>query len=180
MPIVNTDIKTYYTTKLGSAGFSLIGSADESLGKYVSNTVASAGALGLFDNVSGAENAASDVEYRCLAILNDCASSLTYSNAVVWVSAEEAGGASVAIAVDNAAASSRTSASAQADQVADEGTAPTSVGAFSTPTSRGAGLALGDIPAGYVKMVWIRRTAANTPAKTGDGFTLAVGGDTPA
>jgi hypothetical protein len=42
----------------------------------------------------------------------------------------------------------------------------------------GAGVALGNIPAGQCKAFWIRRTAANSAALSNDGVTIAVAGDT--
>ena len=182
MPIVTGDIKYRLSIKTGSAGDSAAqGNPNESLGKYVSQTALSGTTLNnLFDNVSGDENAASDVEYRCLFVLNDHAT-LTHYSAVVWISAEEAGGAAIAIAVDDIAPSAKGSSSAQADEIANESTAPGSgVGAFSSPTTKGAGLALGDIGPGQVKAIWVRRTAANTSALNNDGATIRVEGDTAA
>ena len=56
-------------------------------------------------------------------------------------------------------------------------TAPAGV-TFSSPTTVGAGVALGTIGAGQVKAFWIRRTAANSSALSNDGVTIAVTGDT--
>jgi hypothetical protein len=134
----------------------------------------------LFDDITGDENAASDVEYRCVFVHNAHAS-LTLQNAVIWLQSEVAGGASIAIAIDDIAASAIGSSSAQADEVANEDTAPgTGVGSFSSPTSKGTGLSLGSIPAGQCRAFWVRRTAANTSAVNNDGVTLRVEGDTAA
>jgi hypothetical protein len=180
MPIVATDIVFRLSTTAGAAGDTTAqANPNNSLGKYVSTTAWASGTNSLFDDISGAENAASTVDYRCIFVLNNHAS-LTLQNAVVYVSAEVAGGASVAIATDNIAASAKGSATAQAATIANETTAPTGVSAFSTPTTSGTGLALGSLTPGQVKGVWIRRTAANTAAVNGDGFTLAVSGDTAA
>ena len=147
--------------------------------REVSSTAVATGANGIFDDVSGAENAASTVDYRCIFVLNNHAT-LTLQNAVVFIQSEVAGGTSVALAVDNIAASAKGSASAQAAQIANETTAPTGVGAFSSPTTAATGLAIGSLTPGQVRAVWIRRTAANTAALDADGFTLAVTGDTAA
>ena len=179
MAITATDIQVLYTTTAGSAGYSTAGTQAGSLGKYASTTQVATGANGLFDDISGAENAASVVDYRAVAVLNNHAT-LSLQNAVVYVASEVAGGASVAIAVDGIAASAKGSASAQGAQIANETTAPTGVGAFSTPTTSGAGLALGTLAPGQVRIVWVRRTAANSAALDADGVTLAVSGDTAA
>lgn len=180
MPIITTDIVYRLSTTAGAAGDSTAqGNPNASLGKYVSTTVLAAGANTLYDDISGAENAANTVDYRCLFVLNNHAT-LTLQNAVVYVSSEVAGGAVVAIATDNTAPSPKGSATAQATQIANETTAPAGVSAFSTPTTAGTGLALGNIGPGQVKAFWVKRTAANTSAVTGDGATFAVAGDTEA
>lgn len=181
MAIVAGDILFKLSTKSGAAGNSLAqGDPNASLGKYISTTAVSGTALNnLFDDVSGAENAASDVEYRCFFIHNNHGS-LTYQNVVVYVSGgDPAGGANVAIGVDTTAASAIGSASAQALEVANEGTAPAGV-TFSTPTTVGTGLTVGNIPAGSCRAVWIRRSATNSAAVTAETVTIAVSGDTAA
>lgn len=176
--IVAGDILWKYSTASGSAGNSLTSSANASLGKYVSTSAWAGGSVNdLFDNVSGAENAASTVDYRCIFIHNNNGAN-PYENVVVWLSAEVAGGTSIAIAIDNIAASAIGSASAQSATIASETTAPTGVGAFSSPTTAGSGLSLGTIPVGQCRAIWIRRTAANSAALSGDGVTLSIQGDT--
>jgi hypothetical protein len=160
-----------------AAGNTTAGTAATSLGDQISTTtIADATANAVFDDVSGAENAASTVDYRCVFIHNSNASN-ALQNAVVYLSSEVANGASIAIGVDTTAASALASGSAQALTVANETTAPAGV-TFSAPTTVGTGLSLGNIPAGNVKAIWIRRTAANTAALSNDGVTLAVAGDT--
>lgn len=179
MAILSTDLLWKLSVKTGSAGNSTAGTPAGSLGKYISTTeITDATLSNVFDTISGDENAASDVEYRCIFVHNAHAS-LTLTSAVVWLHSETAGGATAAIAVDSTAASAIGSASAQALEVADESTAPT-VPSFTAPTSKGTGLALGDIQAGYCRAVWVRRTAANTAALDLDGVVLRVEGDTAA
>lgn len=161
-----------------AAGNTTAGTAATSLGDQISTTAwAGSVANDLFDDISGAENAASTVDYRCIFVHNSNASN-ALQNAVVYLSAEVALGANIAIATDNIAASALGSASAQAAVIASETTAPTGVSAFSSPTTIGTGLSLGTIPAGSVKAFWIRRTAANSAALSADGVTIAVTGDT--
>lgn len=178
MAITASDILFKLSVKTGSAGNSTAqGDVNASLGKYISTTQITTNILNnLFDDISGTENAASTVDYRCIFIHNAHAS-LTMLSTVVYLSAEVSGGASIAIAIDDVAASAIGSASAQADQITNETTAPSSVGAFSSPTTSGTGLSLGDIPAGQCRAVWIRRTAANTSAKDSDGVTIAIACD---
>lgn len=176
--ITSGEVLFKYSVKTGTAGNSTVGTAAGSLGKYISTTAWAGGALNdLFDDISGAENAASTVDYRCIFIHNSNAAN-TYENVVVYLSAETAGGASIAIATDNIAASAIGATAAQAAEIATETTAPVGTSAFSSPTTVGTGLALGNIPSGQTRAIWIRRTAANTAALSNDGVTIAVTGDT--
>jgi hypothetical protein len=160
-----------------AAGNTTAGTAATSLGDQISTTQWTGGSANdLFDDISGAENAASTVDYRCIFVHNSNGAN-TLENAVVYLSAETAGGASIAVGADTTAASALGSGSAQALTVANETTAPAGV-TFSSPTTAGTGVALGNIPSGQVKAFWIRRTAANSAALSSDGVTIAVTGDT--
>lgn len=258
MPIVSADIKFKLSIKTGSAGNSSAqADPNASLGKYISTTEISATILNnLWDNITGDENAGSDVEYRCVFVHNNHGS-LTMENAVVWISgkrctadagtdvitstahgftdgqavrceaeyatdaipsglnnsttyyvrdaaantfklAASAGGAAIdigassgfcvrkyfgaleAIAIDSTAASAIGASSAQALDVADESTAPAGPLSFSSPTTKAAGLSLGNILAGYCRAIWQRRTAQNNGAFSLDGLVLRVECDTAA
>lgn len=183
MAILTTDIKWRLSIKTGAAGNAgAQADPNASLGKYISTTDLNTGTPlnNLWDDVTGDENAASDVEYRCLFVYNAHAT-LALLNPVVWLSAEVGGGAAIAIAIDNIGPSPIGQAGAQAAEIANENTAPSGVGAFSSPTTKGAGLSLGaSLPAGQCRAVWIRRTAANTGAVDNDGVTPRCEGDTAA
>lgn len=180
MPILSSEILFKLSTKSGSAGNTLSGTPSGSLGKYISTTVVDTGVTlnNLFDDVSGDENAASDIEYRCFFIHNSN-SSLTWQNPYLWISGQVAGGASGFIGIDPTNASPIGTGLAQAVEIADESSAPSGV-VFSAPESKVAGLALGNIQAGYCKAVWIRRNAYNTSAVNNDGLTIKVEGDSAA
>lgn len=176
--IVSADIVFRYSTRAGSAGNSTTSTANSSLGTYVSTTPWLGGtANDLFDDISGAENSASTVDYRCIFVYNSNSAN-TLQNAVVYISAEVAGGASIALAADTTAASVLASSSAQAGSIATETATPTTVGTFSSPTTAATGISLGSISSGQVKAFWVRRSAANTAALSNDGVTIAVSGDT--
>lgn len=179
MAISSSDLKFKLSVKTGSAGNSTSGTPAGSLGKYVSTTeIVDASLHNIFDVITGDENAASDVEYRCFFIHNSHAT-LTLVGAVAWLASETSGGAAAAIGVDTTAASAVGGSSAQALEVTDEQTAPAGV-SFSSPTSKGSGISLGDIAAGEVKAIWVRRTAANTSPLDTDGVVIRVEGDTAA
>lgn len=171
MPIGTSDLLIKFSTKAGAAGNSNPGTPAGSLGKYISTTQITDNTLNnLFDDVSGDENLASDVEYRCI-FLHNAHGSITAQNSKVYILSETAGGASIAIGVDPTAASAIGSASAQALEVADEDTAPVGV-VFTSPTDLANAIVLGDIAPGECRAFWIRRTAANTAALANDSVQL--------
>lgn len=162
MPIQASDI--VYRLSGGAANASQALSLG---GAKSSSTVASS----FFDDVSSAEAAAGDVEYRCFYIHNAHAT-LTYTSAVIWIQSNTP---SANTTVDIAVGSSAINATEQT--VANESTAPTGV-TFSAPSTFGAGLVLGNIPAGQHRAVWVKRTITAGAAVANDGFTLRVQGDT--
>lgn len=174
--ITSGEILTKFSV-VAAAGNTTGGTAATSLGDQISTTAWAGGSPNdLFDDISGAENAASTVDYRCIFVHNSNASN-ALENAVVYLSAETAGGGGIAVGADTTAASAIAAAAPQAVTVASETTAPAGV-TFSSPTTVGAGVALGNIPAGQCKAFWVRRTAANSAALSSDGVTIAVAGDT--
>lgn len=162
MPIVTADIE--YRLSGGAAN----ANAAASLGGAKSSEIAP---LNLFDNVSGAEGAAGDIEYRCVYVHNDHPT-LPLQNAVAWIS-DNTETNRLAIGVGSAAING------VEQTVADESTAPTAV-TFSQPDERAEGLALGTIPAGQHKAVWVRRTIGAGAAAANDTGQFRVEGDTAA
>lgn len=178
MAITATDI-LFKLSVTAAAGDTTASTPATSLGDQISTTqITDATLHNLFDVVTGDENAASDVEYRCYFVHNNHAT-LTWENVVAWISGEVAGGAVAAIGLDPAGVTPKGQASAQAASIGAEGSAPAGV-TFSAPTTKGTGLAIGNIPAGSVAAIWVRRSAANTAAVDSDGVTIRVEGDTAA
>lgn len=180
MPIASSDIVFRYSTTAGSAGDSTAGTGAGSLGKYAANNAITTAVLNnLWDDVTGAEASAGDVEYRCVFILNNHAT-LTLINPNIYITSQTAGGGTIDIGLDTTAISAKGSATAQAVTIANEATAPSGV-TFSSPTS-GSPLALGaDLAPGQVKGIWIRRTVtAGASAVNPDGAIIGWGGDTNA
>jgi hypothetical protein len=176
VPIQNTDVLLKLATTAGVAGNTNTSTPNASLGKYVSTTQLVDNNLNnLFDNISGTENAAATVDYRCIFVHNNHAT-LTWQSVVAYLLSEVAGGANISIGVDPTAASAVGAATVQALTIANETTAPAGV-AFSAPTTLGAGIALGDIAPGQVKAIWVRRTATVSGAVNNDGVTLRLQGN---
>jgi hypothetical protein len=172
MSVVNTDIKLRYSTATGSAGLTTAGTAATSLGKYVSTTDVTAPPNAFFDDVSSAEALAGDTEYRCFFVYNSHATDSAL-NVTVSITGEVALGGTTTAALDNVAIGAANGASALSAISANENTAPTPVGTFSTGP-----LTVGTLAAGQAKAIWLKRVvSASTAALVGDGFTVSVGGD---
>lgn len=162
MPITSAEIQ--YRLSGGAAN----ANANASLGGAKSSQAVP---LNFFDDVTSAESAAGDIEYRCFYVHNANAT-LALQNAVVWIQANTPGNR-IAIGVGSSAVNGTE------QTVANENTAPTSV-TFTQPANKGAGLALGNIPAGQHRAVWVRRTIAAASSASNDTYTIRVEGDTAA
>lgn len=128
----------------------------------------------LFDQVSGDESVAGDIEYRCFYIHNSHAT-LSLLSAFIWISSNTpSADTTVAIALAGEGLN------ATAETVANENTAPAGE-SFTSPASKAAGLSLGTIPAGQHYAIWVRRTVtAGAAAFDSDTVTIRVEGDTAA
>jgi len=130
----------------------------------------------IFDDISGAEAAAGDVEYRCIYIHNEHAT-LPLTSAKVWIEANVANAKDmIDIGLDLGGKD------ATADTIANESTAPDPAVTFAHDClSYATGLALGDLAAGEGYAIWIRRTiTAGMTADDDEFFTLKIQGDTAA
>lgn len=172
MPIVSGDIQF----RLSGGGAN--SNPNASLGGVMSSTAWAGGALhDLFDLITGDENAASDVEYRCVYVRNGHAT-LTWEAVKAWLTAAVAGGANLEIGLDPAGAGNG-STTGVAAVAADENTAPAGV-TFSAPSTKATGLSIGNLTAGQAAAIWFRRSATNSAPLDDDGATLNVEGDTAA
>lgn len=163
MPIVSGDIA--YRLSGGASN----SDQNASLGGAKSSNAVS---TSLFDIVGSAEASAGDTEYRCFYVHNGHGS-LTMLNSVIWIQTNTPSGDT-----DLTIGAGTSAINGTEQTVADESTAPTSV-TFSAAANEGAAIALGDIPPGQHKAVWVRRTVgAAAAAYTSDGGTLRVKCDT--
>jgi hypothetical protein len=148
---------------------------DASLGGTMSTTTISSGVINnLFDDVSAAEAAAGDQEFRGIFLYNTN-SSLTLSNARVWISASStAPGDEVYIATDTCG---QQSASEQTmSTIADESTEPTAIEGW---IAYEATLSLGSIYPTSSYPLWIQRSVSTGAAsEANDTFTIAWDGET--
>lgn len=171
MPIASADIQFRLS---GGASNSDV---NASLGGVISSTgITDASANNLFDDVSGAESAAGDIEYRGIYIRNNDGTR-TLVDARIYISAlTSSADTELDIAIDGGAVD------ATMETIANESTAPSGE-TFSRPTTYSGGLQLNGstgLAPGIKKGVFVRRTVTAGAAAAADSGTLKVEGDSAA
>lgn len=165
MPIASSDL--LYRLSGGAAN----AVPASSLGGAMSSVAAGANVLG---DVSSAETVTGRVKYRCIYVKNNHATLTLVAPTVFLPVNTPSADTDVAIGVGTSAVNGTEQA------VANETTAPVGV-AFSSPSTKGAGVALGDLQPGWFRAIWIRQTTnAGAAAPVGDSCTWRVEGDTAA
>lgn len=135
--------------------------------------ITSGAANNLWDDVSGAESSAGDTEYRGFYVKNNHGS-LTWQSVVVWIDSLTSSADTefdIALAAEAVNVTMAT--------IANESTAPATV-TFSRPTTKGAGLSIGNIPFSQFKGIWIKRTVNASAAAAADTGSIRCEGDTAA
>lgn len=162
MSVLSADIKFYLTPNGNSDPEASLGGAG--YGDEVLETIHE-----VFAQVSAVEATAGSVKYRAIGVMNTNATD-TLFDAVLYISSETSSvDDTVAVAYD-----------AGTQSVGDEDTAPSApVLSFSTPLTKDAGIALGDIAPGTLKRIWLRRTVtAGASSGTSAGELTVAGGTT--
>lgn len=162
MAILSTDLKYRFSGGASNSDPSL------SIGGVVSSVDVTGS---LFDNVTSAEATAGDINYRCFYVKNNHGS-LTALTTKIWIQTNTpSSDTDVAVGLGTSAVSGTETA------IANEATAPSSV-TFSSPSTEGAGLTIGDLAPGATKAVWVRRTVNAGAAAFSDSFTIRIKCDT--
>lgn len=189
--IVAADVLLKLSAPGASAGNTTSGTPGNAWGNYISTTVISNTPLdNIFPDITGAENAASQVDYACVFVHNNTASGNSMLNTVVWLptSAYIAGGATLQVAGDPTAASLLASSAQQAVKITASTNAPVGVSGWvsntsTVPTSGNSyanGILLGTIAPGFVRAIWLKRSATNSSPVNNDGAGIQVNFDTMA
>ncbi len=174
MPIVAGDIDFHLSGGSGNSD------PNASLGGQQSNTeIVDATVENLFDNVSGDEGAAGDIEFRCFYIRN-AHGSLTLEGATLWkvtpVPATDDENL-VELGLDPSGVTTQASTDVPED-IGTEDNPPSGI-IFTEPLNKAGGLVIGDIPFGSVAAVWVKRTiVAGAQARNAFATVLRVEGDT--
>jgi hypothetical protein len=175
-----SDIVYLLSAPTAVEGFSVQGVPGNSWGHFCSTTPWSTTPLdNLFDDITGPENAAGQVDYACVFIWNNTMSGNSVLDAVAWLptgSLAPGGGCDIAIAADTTAASVAVGTSSpQALSISGPTVQPSGLTDWASPSSTNAGgVSVGTIPPGYVKAVWIQRTAVDSSPVNNQTFGLQV------
>jgi len=168
MPIVSGDIDFFESTATNGGNISLGGA-------ITANEITSGALHNLFDVVDSTEAASpGQTSYRCFYVKNNHGS-LTLQDAKVYFNESALDG-------DNAIAMALAGegVNGTAETIANEETAPSGE-SFTTPTTEGAALSIGNIPAGQHQAIWLRRTVTGGAAAADAlDFSVTVFGDTSA
>lgn len=170
MPIVEADIE--YRLSGGAANTTPANSLGGAMSTVAGGIITSGNANNLWDDVTGAESAAGDIEYRAFYVKNNHAT-ITWQTVYFWISSLTT---SADTEFDVALATEGVNV-AIAETLANEGVAPTGV-TFTRPVTKVGGLSIGNIPATQFKGLWIRRTVNTAAAAASDTGTLRCEGDT--
>jgi hypothetical protein len=176
--IVPGDVLFLLAAPTAAEGYSVMGVAGTSWGGWASTTPLSATALNnLFPDITGAENAGDQVDYACVFVLNNTTSGNSMLNVVAWLPNTylTTGGATLAVAADPAAASVKAATTQQAAVISSPTLAPSGVSGWMGPSATNSGgVSIGSIAPGYVKGVWIRRTATDNSPVNDQQFGLEL------
>ncbi len=160
MSIITAD----FSRRLSGGASNAVGNA--SIGGVKSSEVVPSTTDGLFDTVSAAQALTGSVEYRCIYLHNTNATDTMLATRA-WIS-QQTSSASSALAIGVGA----TIVNATEPAIVNEGTAPAGV-TFSEPASAAEGVALGGIPPGQHRALWLRRTVtAGAINSSNDSFEL--------
>lgn len=166
MSILATDIKFYLSGGASNADPNAALGGLKSSVEVVDDTLNN-----LFDDVSGAEHAAGDTEYRCIFVKNNSAEDA--KNVKIYLQSNTpAADSAVTIGLDLGAPSDT------ADTIVNEHTAPDPAVTFSTAADYDHALNLGYLDAGQSAAVWVKRViSAGNTAQANDNFVIKVSVD---
>jgi hypothetical protein len=169
MTVLSTELKWYY-----SGGATNNDPAESYGGALSSYALASSSLNNLFDDVTGDEAESGYVEYRVLYFYNESTDANGLADPILWIPTQPPGDDDLAVAV-------ATVKNTVITKPANDHTAPTGIGSFSAPATKGAGIAL---PSGpyeeddYVGVVFRRTVPALATVELNDETAWAVEGDT--
>jgi hypothetical protein len=180
MTLISTaDIQWFLSAGTTSAGgYGGYGVPGQSLGQWMSPTVINTTPLDdLFEDISGNENAAGQIDYQCLFVVNFTTTGNIANNPVVWMPLALYSNAASTIqcAVDPIGPTLFNGTTQQAQLITSSLQAPAGVDTWVYPsTTFAGGVPMPDLPPFYCCAIWFKRTALDVGATTTtpDGFTV--------
>jgi hypothetical protein len=174
--ILPSDVQWFLSNPSASTGYSGSGTAGNSLGKYMSTTQINQSVLldNLFLDITGPENAAMQVDYQCLFMMNMTATSWSMQNVAIWIPTIDVtpGGCTMQLGLDPTGVVQYNQSAQQAVLIGSSTTAPAGVSWYPPSTLAGEGLLPGNIAPFHGVAVWFQRTAINGSAITDDSFSV--------
>ena len=175
--IAPADIKWFLSSTTSSTGYSGVGTPGSSNGKFMTTSQISTTPLDdLFVNITGPENAAGQVDYQCLFMMNMTATGMSMLNPAIWVplSTVTPGGCTIALGLDPTGRVLYNQAGVQAVTIASSAATPAGVSFVPASALATQGVLPGNILPNYGVAIWFQRTAVNGAAITGDSFSVQV------
>lgn len=182
--IVPTDVLFKLSAPNANAGNTVAGYPGTSWGGWLSTSLLPSAALdNIFNDITGAANAAGQVDYACLFIQNNTASGNTMLGTVAWLpQAMITGvGSTIAMAADPMGITAINSVNPQAVTIASNLVAPVGVSPYVVPTTITPtapnyvnGLQLGNIAPTQCVAVWFQRTALDSASPTLSSFQIEL------
>lgn len=173
--IVPTDILFKLSAPNANAGNVVAGYAGTSWGGWLSTSVLNLSTTldNLFIDITGAQNAAGQVDYACLFIQNNTSSGNAMVGTIAWLPLSQftGAGSTIQMGADPTGITAINSGSPQAVTITSSVIAPAGVTSWVVPTNTTPsspsftnGLQLGTIAPTQCVAVWIQRTATNSAA----------------
>lgn len=171
--IVPTDILFKLSAPNANSGNSQAGYPGTSWGGYLSTSLLNLAFPldNLFTDITGAEFAGNQVDYACIFIQNNTATTHTMMNTVAWLPSSQftGTGSSIQLGADPTGITAINSGPAQASIITSSTIAPAGVNTWVNPTntvptapSYTNGLQLGNISPTQCVAIWLKRTANST------------------
>jgi hypothetical protein len=170
VPIVAGDIA--FRLSGGAANVAPLASLGGAMSTAGGGVITSGAANNLWDDVSGDQSAAGLIEHRAFYVQNNHAT-LTWQSVMFWIDALTS---SADTEFDVALASEAVNAPI-VQTLGAETSIPSGV-TFTRPVTKAGGLAIGNIPNGQFKGLWIRRTVNVGAAAANDTGSIRCEGDT--